>query len=84
MFNYGNSVSVGIGVFGDQTNNALLAERNGWGKSFNKLELLKTHTTLEATIRTALQDERLKLNAKRAQKLFLSQPLSPEGFQTFV
>jgi glucuronosyltransferase len=49
---------VGMGTFGDQPSNALLAERNGWGKSFNKAELLKSHTSFEKTIKEALEDKK--------------------------
>ncbi|KAI6185020.1 UDP-glucuronosyl UDP-glucosyltransferase domain containing protein [Aphelenchoides bicaudatus] len=69
---------VGVGIFGDQPSNSLMAERNGWGISFNKADLLRTHETFEKTIREALESRTLREGAKRAQKLFLTRPMSAE------
>ncbi|KAI6170251.1 UDP-glucuronosyl UDP-glucosyltransferase domain containing protein [Aphelenchoides besseyi] len=68
-----------MGVFGDQLYNSLLINRNGWGRAFDKSELLHSHEKFEATIREVLDDENIKLNAKRIQRLFMTRPLSPEN-----
>lgn len=47
-----------MGIFGDQPSNALMAERNGWGLSFDKGQLLYSHKEFETTIREALESER--------------------------
>ncbi|KAI6221495.1 Glucuronosyltransferase [Aphelenchoides fujianensis] len=67
-----------LGVFGDQPYNALLVERNGWGRAFDKAELLHSHESFEAAIREVLDSETIKAGAKRVQRLFLTRPQSAE------
>lgn len=69
---------VAMGVFGDQPHNALMVERNGWGRAFRRDDLVRSHKSLALLVREVLEDEKIRENAKRVQKLFLTRPQSAE------
>ncbi|CAD5223368.1 unnamed protein product [Bursaphelenchus okinawaensis] len=67
-----------IGVFGDQTRNARLVERNGWGVSMHKLSLLYETDEFEAKIKEMLRNPKYKQNAIRTTKLLQTKPQTGE------
>lgn len=79
--------------FGDQFRNGRVAERNGWGRGFNKVELLHGSKEFVAVIEELVSNERYfimmlffikylhfsyKTNARRTSNLIKSKPFSAE------
>ncbi|KAI1711339.1 UDP-glucoronosyl and UDP-glucosyl transferase domain-containing protein [Ditylenchus destructor] len=67
-----------VGFFADQMRNGRVAERNGWGLTFDKLKLLKGHTEFLARIQELLSNATYSVQAKRTEKLVKSKPTSAE------
>ncbi|KAI1710228.1 UDP-glucoronosyl and UDP-glucosyl transferase domain-containing protein [Ditylenchus destructor] len=62
----------------DQTRNAMLVQRNGWGHVFEKVSLTKGWKQLEKDLRMVLEDPRFAQGAERIQKLLASKPFSAD------
>uniref|UniRef100_A0AC34PUN0 Glucuronosyltransferase n=1 Tax=Panagrolaimus sp. JU765 TaxID=591449 RepID=A0AC34PUN0_9BILA len=63
-------------LFGDQWRNAQLAERNGFGKIFEKKSLLNASTVLARTLKEMFETDRYEKAVKRMQNLIKSKPLN--------
>ncbi|KAE9547508.1 hypothetical protein FO519_009278 [Halicephalobus sp. NKZ332] len=63
-------------LFGDQHRNAKLAERNGFGRLFEKTTLTHTPSDLIELLKEMLESEKYKKAALRIQKLVKSKPLN--------
>ncbi|KAI1708545.1 UDP-glucoronosyl and UDP-glucosyl transferase domain-containing protein [Ditylenchus destructor] len=62
----------------DQTRNAMLVQRNGWGHVFDKISLTKGWKQLENDLRMVLEDPRFAQGAERIQNLLATKPFSAD------
>ncbi|KAH7725353.1 CRE-UGT-49 protein [Aphelenchoides avenae] len=69
---------IAMPFFVDQFRNARVAERNGWGISFEKTKLLHGHEEFLEALRRILEDPRVDENAKRTKHLLATKPFSAE------
>uniref|UniRef100_A0A7E4ZW36 glucuronosyltransferase n=1 Tax=Panagrellus redivivus TaxID=6233 RepID=A0A7E4ZW36_PANRE len=60
----------------DQTRNAGVVERNGWGKYVNKQTLLKSNKEFKQALTELLENESYTIAAKRIQKLLQTKPFT--------
>uniref|UniRef100_A0A7E5A0C0 glucuronosyltransferase n=1 Tax=Panagrellus redivivus TaxID=6233 RepID=A0A7E5A0C0_PANRE len=67
-----------IPMMHDQTRNAAVTERNGWGRSINRLDLLETSKYFEVELTEMLNTDKYKIGAKRIQKLLQTKPFSAD------
>lgn len=49
---------VAVGIFGDQVHNSLIPERNGWGRAFDRTDLLYSPDLFLGTVREVLADQK--------------------------
>ncbi|KAI1696278.1 UDP-glucoronosyl and UDP-glucosyl transferase domain-containing protein [Ditylenchus destructor] len=62
----------------DQTRNAMMVQRNGWGHMFEKVSLIKGSKQLEKDLRMVLEDPKFEQGAKRIQNLLATKPFSAD------
>ncbi|KAI1707018.1 UDP-glucoronosyl and UDP-glucosyl transferase domain-containing protein [Ditylenchus destructor] len=62
----------------DQTRNAMMVQRNGWGHMFEKTSLMKGSKQLEKDLRMVLEDPKFEQGAKRIQNLLATKPFSAD------
>ncbi|KAL3103435.1 hypothetical protein niasHS_002621 [Heterodera schachtii] len=67
-----------IGFFADQRRNALVAQRNGWGRAFENWKLLEGMNDFRETAREMLEEdnEQLSRAAKRVKTILATKPFS--------
>ncbi|KAI1701241.1 UDP-glucoronosyl and UDP-glucosyl transferase domain-containing protein [Ditylenchus destructor] len=62
----------------DQTRNAMMVQRNGWGHMFDRTSLMNGWTQLEKDLRMVLEDPKFEKGAKRIQNLLATKPFSAD------
>ncbi|KAI1706864.1 UDP-glucoronosyl and UDP-glucosyl transferase domain-containing protein [Ditylenchus destructor] len=60
----------------DQTRNAMMVQKNGWGHMFDRASLMKGSKQLENNLRMVLEDPKFEQSAKRIQNLLATKPFS--------
>lgn len=65
-----------MGIFADQFRNGHVAERNGWGISFEKLKLLEDGKEFRTSILKILSEPSFKENAVRIANILKTKPFS--------